>query len=76
MTALLDTKIKTQEADPEKRWITTWNYTLRRHKLFYRWLLNARGKSADDRPMSEWKTPAFLMTREKKTVRLSPYSEK
>jgi hypothetical protein len=26
--SFLDTKVKTQEEDPDKRWITTWNYYL------------------------------------------------
>lgn len=32
----LDSKRKTLELDPEKRWITTWNYYLTRIKLFFR----------------------------------------
>jgi hypothetical protein len=26
--SFLDTKVKSQEEDPDKRWITTWNYYL------------------------------------------------
>ena len=40
----LDTKIKTNEQDPDKRWITTWNDYLGRIKYFFRWLHNCRGK--------------------------------
>ena len=32
--AFLETKIKTSEEDPDKRWITTWNNYLNRIKLF------------------------------------------
>ncbi len=34
----LDSKIKTLEADPEQKWITTWNDYLSPIKFFYRWL--------------------------------------
>jgi integrase/recombinase XerD len=37
--AFLDTKIKSQEEDPDKKWITTWNHCLDRIKLFFRWLV-------------------------------------
>jgi integrase/recombinase XerD len=42
--AFLDSKKKVLEDDPEKRWITTWNYYLNRLKLFFRWL----GVSTDE----------------------------
>lgn len=76
ITAFLDTKIKSADDDPEKRWITTWNHYLGRIKLFIRWLYNARGKEYDDefRP-SDWETPMFAKIKEKRTKRLSPYSE-
>jgi integrase/recombinase XerD len=38
--SFLDTKIKNQEQDPDKRWITTWNYYLVHLKRFFRWLHN------------------------------------
>jgi integrase/recombinase XerD len=34
----LDTKIKPEQIDPDKKWITTWNNYLWRLKLFFRWL--------------------------------------
>ena len=34
----LDTKIKSEQIDPDKKWITTWNDYLWRLKLFFRWL--------------------------------------
>src|SRR5918911_4420656 len=56
----LNTKSKTPEEDPEKRWITTWNHYLHRIKLFFRWLYNQRGKQLDDQTLqSNWKTPDF-----------------
>lgn len=66
----LDTKMKSAEVDPEKKWITTWNDQLRRLKLFYRWIYNGRGKvgGADEKLWSEWKTPAFIKIRERKAV--------
>ena len=33
ITTFLDTKIKSADEDPEKRWITTWNHYLGRIKL-------------------------------------------
>src|ERR1044071_9816136 len=38
--SFLDTKVKSQEEDPDKRWITTWNYYLVHLKRFFRWLHN------------------------------------
>lgn len=36
----LDTKVKPEQVDPDKKWITTWNDYLWRLKLFIRWLYN------------------------------------
>jgi integrase/recombinase XerD len=36
----LDTKIKSEQIDSDKKWITTWNDYLWRLKLFFRWLHN------------------------------------
>lgn len=38
--SFLDTKIKSQEQDPDKKWITTWNHNLVHLKRFFRWLHN------------------------------------
>ena len=32
----LNTKVKSYEEDPDKRWITTWNNNLNRVRLFYK----------------------------------------
>ena len=72
--SFLDSKIKTIEQDPDKKWITTWNHYLHRIKHLFRWLYNQRGKE-ETIPQSEWVTPAFAKIKEKKTRRLSPYSE-
>jgi hypothetical protein len=56
----------------------TYNHYLRRIKLFYRWLYNQRGKEdIDEDPdaMADWETLSFARIREKRTKRLSPYSE-
>ena len=74
ITAYLDTKMKSIEQDPDKKWITTWNHNLHRIKHLFRWLYNQRGKQVTI-PMSEWETPVFARIKEKKTKRLSPYSE-
>ena len=54
--SFLETKLKSLEADPEKKWITTWNHYLQRIKLFLRWLYNGRntGKT-DDISFADWK---------------------
>jgi hypothetical protein len=46
--SFLDTKIKNQEEDPDKRWITTWNYYLVHLKRFFRWLHNCHVSSSGD----------------------------
>ena len=72
--AFLDTKIRRE--DNERKWITTWNNYLHRLKLFLRWLYNQRGKDPEDiAPQSDWDTPSFARIKEKKTKRVSPYSE-
>jgi integrase/recombinase XerD len=37
ITAFLDTKVKSREEDPDKKWTTTWNHYLNRVRLFFRW---------------------------------------
>jgi site-specific recombinase XerD len=72
----LDTKIKSAQDDPDKKWITTWNYYLVHIKLFLRWLYNCRSKSPPQTVEdSNWETPAFVRIQKKRTKRLSPYSE-
>jgi|RhiMetdeSRZDD1v2_1073273.scaffolds.fasta_scaffold32006_1 hypothetical protein len=44
ITTFLDTKVKSREEDPDKKWVTTWNHYLNRVRLFFRWLYNARVK--------------------------------
>ena len=73
--AFLDSKKKDAENDPERRWITTWNYYLNRLKLFFRWLYNRHQNKSDEFEMSDWKTPEFVQIKLKKTKRISPYSE-
>jgi hypothetical protein len=38
--SFLDTKIKNNDVDPEKKWITTWNDYLCRINYFFRWFHN------------------------------------
>jgi|SRR5215831_15967514 len=76
IVAYLDTKIKSAELDPDKKWITTWNHYLHRIKLFMRWLYNQRGKQFDDQIChSDWNTPEFVKIQSKKFKRVSPYLE-
>jgi hypothetical protein len=62
----LDTKIKSLEDDPDKKWIITWNDYLGRIKYFMRWLHNYRVISASIH-QSDWITSAFVRIKEKKT---------
>jgi len=71
----LDTKIKANEQDPDKRWITTWNDYLGRIKYFFRWLHNYDDNRFDDVEFSDWQTPDFVSIKKKKTKRISPYLE-
>ena len=73
--SFLDTKIKSLEVDPDKKCIITWNDYLGRIKYFMRWLYNYRGNDDASIHQSDWITPAFSRIKEKKTKRLSPYSE-
>jgi integrase/recombinase XerD len=82
ITPFLDTKIKSESEDPDKRWITTWNDYLNRIKLFFRWLHNYAAASKNDGelssspriPESNWETPSAMRIKEKRTKRESPYS--
>ena len=73
--SFLDTKIKSLEVDPDKKCIITWNDYLGRIKYFMRRLYNYRGNDDASIHQSDWITPAFSRIKEKKTKRLSPYSE-
>ena len=57
--AFLDTKIKTFEKDPDKKWITTWNNYLNRIKLFCRWLFNHSKETETE----DWQTPKLLLSK-------------
>lgn len=71
----LDTKMKSKEADPEGKWITTWNDYLDRIKVFYRWLFNYQTIDEKKRlPPEDWTTPDFIKIKHRKTQRISPYS--
>ena len=74
LLTFLNTKIKSVEEDPDKKWINTWNDYLRRLKNFFRWLCNLRSINNESEE-TDWVTPPFAKIREKKSKRLSPYSE-
>ena len=49
----LDTKIKSNDTDPDKKWITTWNDYLLRIKYFLRWFHNHKlEKDRKEEPFS------------------------
>jgi integrase/recombinase XerD len=78
--AFLDTKIKSESEDPDRRWITTWNDYLVHIKLFLRWLHNCASKNNGELSPSgrmsdsDWETPPAARIKKKKTKRESPYS--
>jgi hypothetical protein len=45
--AFLDTKMRTTDIDPDKKWITTWNDYLWRIKYFLRWFYNQKRKTTE-----------------------------
>jgi integrase/recombinase XerD len=75
----LNTKIKSEQLDPHRRWITTWNYYLVHIKLFLRWLHNCaskdNGESLQRMPDLNWETPPAARIKKKRTKRQSPHSE-
>ena len=73
--SFLDTKIRTPEQDPEKKWINTWNDYARRIKRFMRWLYNTRERTEPVFEQTDWITPEFVNIKEKRTKRISPYLE-
>ena len=78
ITAFLNTKIKSYDIDPDKRWITTWNHFLNRIKLFMRWLYNYHKNrliNSNNDNNDDWVTPDFCKIKPKKTKRISPYLE-
>jgi integrase/recombinase XerD len=76
--AFLDTRTRSADIDPDKRWITTWNDYLWRIKYFLRWLHNHKEKElkgTEPLQQSEWITPLCANIKKKKTKRISPYLE-
>jgi integrase/recombinase XerD len=70
ITSFLDTRIKNETIDPDKKWIGTWNDYLNRIRHFVRWLHNDSSLVESD-----WQTPSFVQIKNKKSKRLSPYAE-
>lgn len=75
ITEFLNSKIKSVELDPEKKWITTWNHYMNHLKFFFRWWHNQNPESPIITPMSEWITPELIRLKMKRTKRVSPYSQ-
>jgi hypothetical protein len=71
----LNTKMKSEDINPEGKWITTWNDYLDRTKVFYRWLYNYQMVDEKKRlPPEDWETPEFMRIKHRKTQRMSPYT--
>ena len=73
ITAFLDTKIKSVDEDPDRKWITTWNDYLNDIKYFFRWLYNNKKKTENEykekdeiaSSSSDWETPSFARLKKK-----------
>jgi integrase/recombinase XerD len=72
--SFLDSKIKSKQEDSDQKWITTWNDYMHRIKHFLRWLHNCCSDNGSA-SIEDWKTPAYLQIKEKRTKRISPYLE-
>ena len=60
--SFLNTKIRSEEDDPEKKSITTWNDYLHRIKHFLRWLHNmGTFQSGVVIPMEDCKYPSYII---------------
>ena len=70
----LDSKIKSIEQDPDKRWITTWNVYLNHLKYFFRWLyneyLNEIKSKVESNSQVDWITPDFMKIKTRRTKRI------
>jgi integrase/recombinase XerD len=76
IVTFLDTKIKSNDIDPDKKWITTWNDYLWRIKYFLRWYHNYKlVKDKGEEPLlpPDWITPSFATIKKRKTKRLRDY---
>jgi hypothetical protein len=66
--SFLVTKIKNNDVDPEKKWITTWNDYLWRIKYFFRWFHNyklVKERAEEPTNISDWITPSFVSIKKK-----------
>ena len=71
VVTFLDKRKKSIEADPDKKWVVTWNHYLNRLIGFYRWMHN-HPKNID---MEDWETPEPVCSiKRKKNKRISSYS--
>lgn len=69
--SFLDRRKKSIAADPDKKWVVTWNHYLNRLIGFYRWMHN-HPKNTD---MEDWETPEPVCSiKRKKNKRISSYS--
>lgn len=78
--AFLDTKIKSIEEDPDKKWTTTSNDYLNDIKYFFRWLYNNKKKNRERikkcrNGVARLGNSSLCQNQEKETKRLSPYLE-
>ena len=74
IVTFLDTKIKSNDIDPDKKWITTWNDYLWRIKYFLRRFHNQKlikDRGAEPLLPSDWITPLFATIKKRKTKRFS-----
>jgi hypothetical protein len=70
----LDSKVKDQQIDPDKKWITTWNY-LHRIKRLFRWLHKQQGKKRNipEEELKPWADKVKQIRKDPEAKRLRVY---
>ena len=63
--SFLDIKRKSEDSDPEMKWITTWNHYLNRIRFLFRWFHNRYLSYPEVIGETDWETPDVVRIQEK-----------
>ena len=69
--SFLDIKRKSEDSDPEMKWITTWNHYLNRIRFLFRWFHNRYLSYPEVIGEADWETPDVVRIKNKKSKRFS-----